>query len=567
MESSAKISNHASLLCSPADINQLKYKSHALMSLTLTPRQRCDLELLLNGGFAPLKTFMCKADYESVLAEMRLSDGQLWPMPITLDVDANDYETYQLNQEIALRDDEGILLAILQIEDKWKVDKQKEAMSVFGTLDLKHPGVAFLFKEVKDYYIGGQLIGVSLPQHYDFINLRKTPHELKTYFRDHQFQKVVGFQTRNPMHRAHHELTLLAAEKLNANILVHPVVGLTKPGDIEYFTRVRCYQHIINKYPPNTAVLSLLPLAMRMAGPKEALWHALIRKNYGCTHFIIGRDHAGPGKNSLGKPFYDPYAAQMLAQQYQSELEIEIVSFPEMVYSKNHNKYFSIKAFPENEQPLSISGTQLRSALQTDQEIPEWFSYPEVIAELRKTHPPRSKQGFTLFLTGLPSSGKSTLANGLALQLRELTDRKISILDGDIIRLHLSKGLGFSREDRETNITRVGFVAKEITKHGGVAICALVSPYLSARDEVRQMIDSVGGFIEIYVATPLAECEKRDRKGLYKKAREGVIKQFTGISDVYEAPTNAEIVVDTTGKASYEVIEIILNTLNKLGYF
>lgn len=545
---------------------RIKRATQELPSWTLSQRQLCDLELILNGGFAPLTGFMNQQDYQSVLAEMRLQNGCLWPMPITLDVDQAFADQLDLGEDIALRDPEGLLLAILQIEDKWVIDKQQEAMALFGTTDTSHPGVAYLFHHTKDRYLGGRLRTVSQPHHYDFQYLRHTPAELRAIFRQQGWEKVVAFQTRNPMHRAHQELTLRAAKQTGAKLLIHPVVGMTKPGDIEYYLRVRCYEHILEQYPQGTALLSLLPLAMRMGGPKEALWHALIRKNYGCTHFIVGRDHAGPGKNQAGKLFYDPYAAQQLALQFENEMGIEIVPFQEMLYSHQQQRYFPVDQFPSGETPAAISGTELRHRLNENADIPEWFSYPAVIDELRKAYPLKHKQGFTVFLTGLPSSGKSTLANALLLKLREVTERQITLLDGDIIRTHLSHGLGFSQADREMNITRVGFVAKEITKHGGIAICALVAPYQKARSIIRQMISDVGGYIEVYVETPLSICEARDRKGLYKKAREGIVKQFTGISDPYEPPVSPEIKIDTADLSPSEIIDVLMSNIKLLGY-
>lgn len=549
------------------EVEEHKAAAHELATLTLTQRQLCDLELILNRGFAPLNSFMNKANYENVLENSRLSDGTLWPMPIMLDVDrAFIDQLEEKGRKIALRDPEGLLLAILDVEESWAVDKEHEAQAVFGTTDTDHPGVAYLYQRVNDFYISGPLTGIALPYHYDFTHLRYTPAELKEIFQTNNWHKIVAFQTRNPMHRAHQELTIRAAEQTGANLLLHPVVGMTKPGDIEYYTRVRCYEHVVKTYPPERVFLSLLPLAMRMGGPREALWHAIIRRNYGCTHFIVGRDHAGPGKNRAGQPFYDPYAAQALALTHQKELGIEIVPFQEMVYSHKQSCYFPIDQFPKEETPAAISGTELRERLHQNADIPAWFSYPAVIDELRKAHPPKHKQGFTLFLTGLPSSGKSTLANALSLKLREMTDRQITLLDGDIIRTHLSQGLGFSQEDRELNITRVGFVAKEITKHGGIAICALVAPFMKARRIVRQMISEAGGFIEIYVATPLTVCETRDRKGLYKKAREGLVKQFTGISDPYEAPVAPEIEINTMNVGPEEVVETLIQQIKSLGY-
>ncbi len=550
----------------PAVATEYKHLAHELPTLTLTQRQLCDLELILNGGFTPLNGFMNQADYESVLTNMRLQDGTLWPMPITLDIDQQLAKTLQPGDEIALRDTEGLLVAILQVEDCWQPDKPREAQAVFATTDDSHPAVSYLYHQIKDFYVGGKLLGISLPHHYDFKHLRYTPLELRHVFHQRGWKKIVAFQTRNPMHRAHQELTIRAAELTKANLLIHPVVGMTKPGDIENYTRVRCYEHVLKTYPENTAFLSLLPLAMRMGGPREAVWHAIIRKNYGCTHFIVGRDHAGPGKNRAGELFYPPYAAQELALQHQQEIGIEVVPFQEMVYSHKQACYFPVDQFPQDETPAAISGTELRERLHKNLDIPVWFSYPAVIEELRKAHPPRHKQGFTVLLTGLPSAGKSTLANALSLRLREMTDRQITLLDGDVIRTHLSRGLGFSQEDREANITRVGFVAREVTKHGGIAICALVAPFIKARDHVRQMVSEVGGFIELYVATPLSVCEMRDRKGLYKKAREGAIKQFTGISDPYEPPTAAEITIDTASSGPEEVTESIIKQIKLLGY-
>ena len=552
------------------DAERVRAPAHAapqeLPSWTLTQRQVCDLELILNGGFAPLTGFMNQADYNGVLSDMRLANGTLWPMPITLDVDSAFAKSVKSGDEIALRDTEGLLLATMTIEDCWPVDRKQEAEAVFATTDMKHPGVSYLFNQVKDMYLGGTLTKVSLPHHYDFNHLRYSPAELKELFQQRGWKKIVAFQTRNPMHRAHQELTLRAAKLTGANVLIHPVVGMTKPGDIEYYLRVRCYEHVLKHYPADTAFLSLLPIAMRMGGPREAVWHAIIRKNYGCTHFIVGRDHAGPGKDSAGNLFYDPYAAQALALKHAAEIGIEVIPFQEMVYSHKQQAYFPIDEFPQGETPAAISGTELRERLQNNSEIPEWFSYASVIEELRKAHPPKHKQGFTVFFTGLPSSGKSTLANALSLKLREIADRPITFLDGDVIRTHLSHGLGFSQEDREINITRVGFVAKEITRHGGIVICALVAPYARARNLVRQMISDVGGFVEVYVETPLSVCEARDRKGLYKKAREGIVKQFTGVSDPYEAPETPEIRIDTASVGPDEVIDVLMKKIKLLGY-
>lgn len=537
-----------------------------LPTLTLTQRQLCDLEMLLHGGFAPLTGFLNQDDYNRVLSEMRLSSGALWPMPIMLDVSEKFLEDKTLGDEIALLDQEGVHLTTITLESFWPVDKAAEANAVFDTCDEAHPGVYTLMHQTQAYYIGGQITPVTSPVHYDFPQLRQTAAELKQSFQAKGWERIVGFQTRNPMHRAHQALTLHATREHQANLLIQPVVGMTKPGDIDYFTRVRCYQKLLKTYPEQSAQLHLLPLAMRMAGPREALWHALIRKNYGCTHFIIGRDHAGPGNDSQGKPFYAPYAAQDLAMTYQQESGIEIVPFQEMVYLASRQAYVPVTEVPEEETPLRISGTEFRRRLSAGEPIPEWFSYPEVLGELKARFPAKSQQGFVLFFTGLSGAGKSTLAKALMAKLLSRIDRPVSLLDGDVLRQHLSSELGFSKAHRDLNILRIGFVASEIAKHGGIALCAPIAPYRAARREVRRMIEAVGGFVEVHVSTPLEVCEQRDRKGLYAKARAGEIQQFTGISDPYETPEHAELSIDTAAVSLEIAVTQVIEKLEALGY-
>ena len=523
---------------------QIKLDAIGYQSWDLTQRQLCDIELLLNGSFSPLAGFMNRADYERVVEEMRLADGGLWPIPVTLDVSREFSAKLKSGEIIALRDAEGVPLALLTVEDIWEPDLRREAREVFGTEDELHPGVAHLLRTSHPVYIGGRIEGIELPTHYDFRQLRLTPLEVRAQFRQRGWDKVVAFQTRNPMHRAHLELTHRAAEQVGAKLLINPVVGMTKPGDIDHYTRVRCYEYLIERYPEHSAMLALLPLAMRMGGPREAVWHAIIRKNHGCTHFIVGRDHAGPGKDSSGKPFYGPYDAQELLKKHQEEIGIQMVPFQMMVYVKERGGYAPDDELKPGETIMNISGTELRDRLQKGQEIPEWFSYPEVVAELRKTHPPRNKQGFTVFFTGLSGSGKSTIANALMVKLLEIGGRPVTMLDGDLVRKHLSSELGFSKEHRDINIRRIGYVASEITKNGGVAICAPIAPYAATRRDVRHMIEPLGGFFEVYVSTSIEVCEQRDRKGLYAKARAGILKEFTGISDPYEAPEKAELILD-----------------------
>ena len=497
---------------------------------------------------------------------MRLADGTLWSMPITLDVDADTAHPLAPGASLALRDAEGVMLAVLHVEDVYQPDRRAEAQAVFGTTNTEHPGVDHLLRRTHPYYVGGTIEAIQRPVHYDFTDRRLTPARLRERFANRGLDRVVAFQTRNPMHRAHQELTLRAAREADAALLIHPVVGMTKPGDVDHYTRVRCYEALLETYPEHMADLSLLPLAMRMGGPREALWHAIIRKNFGCTHLIVGRDHAGPGSDSSGTPFYGPYDAQELLQAYTEELGIEMVPFRLMVYLPGEQRYAPIDEVPEGTETASISGTQLREMLQTGEAIPEWFTFPGVAEELRRTHPPRDKQGFTVFFTGLSGSGKSTIANVLQSKLLEIGGRSITFLDGDLVRKHLSSELGFSKDHRNLNIRRIGYVASEATKHGGVAVCAPIAPYAQTRQAVRDMVEAGGGFILVYVATPLEVCEQRDRKGLYAKAREGIIKEFTGISDPYEEPTDAELVIDTTTCSAEEAAAQIIGYLRAEGY-
>lgn len=553
------------LLADSARSAELQELSRDWISWDLTPRQLCDLELLLCGGFSPLRGFMSRPDYESVCSSMRLSDGTLWPIPIVLDVTEKVALQLRQGSSIALRDPEGVMLAALHVEDVWRPEWITEAESVYGTSDSAHPGVSHLLHRTHAWYVGGRIEGVQLPIHYDFRALRQTPAELRAEFTRLGWRRVVAFQTRNPIHRAHHELTLRAIRELECNLLVHPVVGLTKPGDVDHYTRIRCYQSIMPHYPPHSAKLALLPLAMRMGGPREALWHAIIRKNYGCTHFIVGRDHAGPGVDSNGKPFYGPYDAQQLLRQHEEELGVGVVPFNMMVYVSELDSYAPENEAPSGMKTLNISGTELRRRLSSGLEVPEWFTFPEVAQQLRLTHPARHKQGLTIFFTGLSGAGKSTIANALLVKLLEAGGRPVTLLDGDIVRKNLSSELGFSKEHRDINIRRIGFVAAQISKNGGIAICAPIAPYDNVRKEVRAMMEG-GAFILVHVATSLEVCEQRDRKGLYAKARAGLIQEFTGISDPYESPADAEVTIDTGLLSPEEAAQEILLHLEHQGY-
>lgn len=554
------------LLATPERCFELQAASRDWLSWDLTPRQLCDLELLLSGSFSPLCGFMSRADYEGTCSKMRLADGTLWPMPITLDVTEEFAKKIAPGSAVALRDPEGVMLAVLHVQDVWKPDREAEAKMVFGTTSTVHPGVAYLTQQSHPWYVGGRVEGIRLPAHHDFRTLRLTPSELRTQFTRLGWRKIVAFQTRNPMHRAHQELTFRAAKEVGANLLIHPSVGMTKPGDVEYYVRVRCYEALLARYPKDTAKLSLLPLAMRMGGPREAVWHAIIRKNHGCSHFIVGRDHAGPGKDHDGKPFYGPYEAQQLLRIHEKELGVTMVPFQMMVYLEDKGSYMPENEVSNGARALNISGTELRQRLAEGREIPSWFTFPEVAKELQRNYPPRHRQGFTVFFTGLSGSGKSTIANIMRVKLLEMGGRPVTLLDGDVVRKHLSSELGFSKEHRDLNIRRIGFVASEITKNGGIAICAPIAPYDSLRKEVRAMIGACGGFVLVHLSTPVDVCEARDRKGLYAKARAGLVPNFTGVSDPYEVPTDPEVVIDTSTMTPEETAQEIFLHLERQGY-
>ncbi len=541
-------------------------KLRYLRSIQLTPRSVCDLEMLAVGGFSPLDRFMGEEDYKSVVENMRLSDGTLFPIPVTLPVEKEIALSLKEGEEVVLRDPKNVPLAVMTVEEIYKWDLKYEAKNVLKTTDPRHPLVAEMHTW-GEYYISGELKVLQLPKYYDFPEYRKTPEQVRKELKNLGYERVVAFQTRNPMHRVHEELTKKARERIGGALLLHPVVGITKPGDIDTYTRMRIYKVLYEKYyEKDKTVLAFLPLAMRMAGPREALWHGIIRKNYGATHFIVGRDHAGPGKDSKGKPFYEPYEAQELFAQYEDEIGVKMVPFEELVYVPELNSYVEkTEAEQKGYKYITISGTQVREEyIKNGKKLPEWFTRPEVAEILLETYTPKHKQGFCIWLTGLPCSGKSTIAEILSVML-QARGKKVTLLDGDVVRTHLSKGLGFSKEDRITNILRVGFVASEIVKHNGVVICALVSPYRSARNQVRNMMEE-GKFIEVFVDAPVEVCEQRDVKGLYRKAKEGLIKGFTGVDDPYEPPQAPEIHIDTTKLTPEESARKILDYLVKEGF-
>ncbi len=550
------------LVVSGEERQEIIERSKRLPSIKISARALCDLELLATGAFSPLDRFMSKADYERVLTEMRLQNGVLFPIPVTLPLDENALPSW--GEQVTLCDARNNTLAVMQIEEVFHWDPLREARLVLGTTDSKHPLVSEMMGWGK-VYVSGAIKVIDLPYYYDFVELRRTPAQVRTTLDTMGNTNVVAFQTRNPMHRIHEELTKRAAEEVNGSLLIHPVVGMTKPGDVDHYTRVRVYRALAdNYYDQNKTLLSLLPLAMRMAGPREAIWHAIIRRNYGANHFIIGRDHAGPGSDSHGKPFYGPYEAQTMLEQYAGELGVKPVEFKTLVYLADEERYEDETKVTEGANIYSISGTQVRDDyLAKGKTLPEWFTRKETAEILQQMYPPRHKQGFCIWFTGLSGSGKSTTAEILTSLLLE-RGRQVSLLDGDVVRTHLSKGLGFTPEDRDTNITRIGYVAGEIARHGGAVICAAISPYRATRNEVRKMVGSER-FLETFVDTPIEVCEQRDVKGLYARARRGQITGFTGVDDPYEPPLEPEITLDTVNYNAEENARKIIAFLEERG--
>lgn len=554
------------LLVDDAHAQELKRASLDLPSITLTQRQLCDLELLMCGAFTPLTGFMDQPSYAQVLEHSRLPDGSVWPIPVTLDISESQAESITVGDRLALRDSEGFMLAVLTATDIWTPERDREAELVYATGDTSHPGVAYLKEQVQPVYVGGTIEGTELPTHYEYEDLRHTPEDLRHLFHKLGWRKVVGFHTTRPMHRLAREITLAAAKRSEAHILLHPIVGIGSPRDLSRFARVKCYQALQKHYPHGLTTLSLLPLATRMAGPREAVWHAIIRRNYGCTHFIVGPDHASPPDEGHGR-YYQPYAAQALLAQCESQIAIQMVAFKRLAYSSGRARFVEVDERKHDQEPTEdLSDGVLARRLSHGEDIPAWFTYPEVLSALREVYPPRHRMGITLFFTGLSGSGKSTLARIMYGKFIEDGKRPTTLLDGDVVRRNLSSELGFSKQHRDLNVRRIGFVASEITKNGGVAICAPIAPYASTRRAVRGLIEEHGAMIEIHVATPLDVCEQRDRKGLYAKARKGVIPEFTGISDPYEIPEHPQLRIDTSDRSPMEAAQEIFLYLLREGY-
>jgi sulfate adenylyltransferase len=546
---------------------ELQAASRDWASWDLTERQLCDLELLMSGGFSPLQGFMRRADYESVCRSMRLANGTIWPIPVVLDLPQERAEHLEPGTALALRDPEGVMLAVLHVEDIWQAERQAEAQAVYGTTNTEHSGVNQLLNRCHPWYVGGRVEALQAPTHYDFASLRLTPAQLRAEFEKLGWRRVVAFQPSQPMHRAQYEMTRRAAEQADANLLLHPSTGMADPVAVDHYTRVRCYRALLANFSANTARLALLPLAARVAGPREAVWEAIVRKNFGCTHMIVGRDHASPHKDSrTQKPFYGPCEAQDLLRKHQEELGIVMLPFRNMVYLPGTDEYLPDVEVKAGAITASLSEKELHERLAKGREIPTWFTFPDVAEELKRTFAERSRQGLAIFFTGLSGAGKSTIANALLVKLLEMGGRSVTLLDGDLVRKNLSSELGFSKEHRDINIRRIGFVAAEIVKHGGIAICAPIAPYDRLRKDVRATVEAGGAFVLVHAATALEVCEQRDRKGLYAKARAGLIANFTGVSDPYEPPSDAEITLDTGAMTVEEAVNRILAYLRLEGY-
>ncbi|MBI4776103.1 MAG: bifunctional sulfate adenylyltransferase/adenylylsulfate kinase [Deltaproteobacteria bacterium] len=561
--------NHSeSLLVHFRRMESLKAEAVRYPSIHLNKRQLCNLELLLNRAFYPLTGYLTQEDYERVLDFQRLSDDTVWPVPICLDISEKSAQSLSQNERIALRDEEGFILAVLKVKSLWKPDLRKEALRIWGTEDPeKHPGVRSFFDETGSWYVGGSLEGIQLPFHYDFNEIRLTPPEVHRRFSRNGWRNVLGFHAEDFLHRSHVEAILSAAREANSSILIHPSIGLGDPGEPRYYALVRSYFEILRNFPKNLIMLALLPSFSIQAGPREALLQAIVRKNFGCSHFLVARDHADPFAGQSGtERFYPPHSARKLVEEYESETGIKMVPFEPFVYVKEKAEFVSPEELGAEMQPSELSPSELLRRMENDLKLPEWFTYPEVVAELKLAFPPKSAQGFTIFLTGLSGSGKSTLAKVLLVKLMEMRDRPVTLLDGDIVRKNLSSELDFSKEHRDLNIRRIGFVASQITKNGGIAICAPIAPYEESRRHNRELISQYGGYIEVYLSTPLETCELRDAKGVYAKARAGKIKGFTGIDDPYVPPANPEITIDTREFNPIEAAQKVLLFLEEQGY-
>jgi sulfate adenylyltransferase len=538
-------------------------RSARLPSIQLSPRSLSDLELLATGALSPLDRFMGRADYLRVVEDMRLDSGLVFPIPVTLPV--GDTPGLREGAEVALRTPHNDVVALMRIEEMWAWDLAREARHVLGTTDVRHPVVTEMHGWGRTC-VSGPLTVLSLPKHHDFSDLRHTPGEVRAALAARGSGRMVAFEASHPLHRADEEMTKRAAGQIGGTLLIHPAVGLNQPGDVEYYARVRSYRLLIARhYDPSRTLLNLVPLATRMAGPREALWHAIVHRNHGATHLIVGRDYADPAVGAGGQLFYGPHEAQAQLERHEGELGVTMVPAGDLVYLPREDRYEETSRVPAGVETATLSAAEVRDDyLAKGRPLPAWFTRPETAVILSQVSPPRASQGFCLWFTGLSGAGKSSIAEAVMVMLLE-RGRAVTVLDGDVVRTHLSRGLGFSKEDRDTNIRRIGFVAMEIVRHNGAVICAAVSPYEATRNECRAMVGN-DRFVLVHVDTPIEVCEQRDTKGMYARARRGEIRGFTGIDDPYERPANPDMVLTTTECTPEDNARAVVAHLVKLGF-
>jgi sulfate adenylyltransferase len=482
---------------------------------------------------------MPRAPGARVESDRQLDDGSFWPLPVVLSSRQKIAAELKPGDRVALRDGEGFMLAVLTVSDIWD-----------------DSGI---------WLLGGAVEGVALPSHPDFASLRATPAELRALFARRGWRRVIAWQARQPMHRAQFEFCLKSAIENEANLLLHPQAG----GDITdapaYFGLVRSFVAIRERFPAASTQLSLLPAPPREATARALLLRAIVARNYGCSLLIAGGEHQPDGDCRRGEDLVQA-DLDLPVTALADAIGVKLIAYPRMVYVEDRAEHMPESDAPAAARALTLSGAEFRRRMQAGLKIPDWYSFPEVLAELHRQNPPRERQGFTVLFTGLSGAGKSTLARALAARLMEMGGRSVTLLDGDIVRRHLSSELGFSKSHRDINVRRIGFVASEITKNRGIAICAPIAAYRQTRRAVRAMIEAVGGFVEIHVATPIETCESRDRKGLYAKARAGLIPEFTGVSDPYEVPERPELAIDTTSLGIDEAVQQVLLKLEHEGY-
>jgi len=496
---------------------------------TLDDTQLGDLELIISGAFAPLTGFMGAADLAAVAAHGTLADGTPWPVPVRLSVPA---QAVPLDADhLVLQDQEGSPLAVLAISE-WIPDGETTTLA-------------------------GPVTALRAPEHGPFRGLRRYPADVRAELLDGAAAAapagrvpgaVLAYVTRRPLHRRHIGQLRHHADLLNARLLLLPLVT----GPAEVVTRPEALVRTVlaaSRYLPASTLVVPVPLARRDAGPDADLRaSAIVAAAYGATHLLAADDsglHDGGRNGTLSLP----------------DAPISVIREAEWAYDPIREVWRPLALIEPGAERGELTDDEVGALLDSGDPIPAWFTQEEIAAELRRARPPRRERGLVVFFTGLSGSGKSTIARGLAEALAERGDRTVSLLDGDHVRQLLSAGLTFSRSDRDRNIARIGYVAAEVARHGGIAICAPIAPYAAARAAAREMVTQTGDFMLVYVATPVEVCAARDRKGLYAKARAGLIDAFTGVSDPYEEPRDADLVLDTSAMKTADAVNAVLRLL------